>query len=149
MVIDATGEVKLGLAGLPSVGQEWATHQIAHHKEAITFAADPGAVSANRDVGEIIVGGVGDEGSVFGVGAGEGDGGGGVFEDAVVGDVAGEEGRVVGDFDLLVQGVGDIAVDGGEAAGEGDGAVVGKACAAGAKGSEAGDLAGIVKREIV
>src|SRR5437867_786429 len=75
--------------------------------------------------------------------------GGGVFGDAFVGYVAGEESRVVGDFDLLVQGVGDIAVDGGEAAGEGDGAVVGKACAAGAKGSEAGDLAGIVKREIV
>jgi len=93
--------------------------------------------------GERRVAGLGVIAHRYGVGAGEGDGGGGVFEDAEVGDVAGEEGGVVGDFYLVRCGVGDVAVDGGEAAGEGDGAVIGEA--AGAKGSEAGDLAGVVE----
>src|SRR5947209_6215736 len=81
------------------------------------------AYSAAR--GEAVDGGVAGVEAVVEERGGEGDGGGGDLEGAVVGDGVSEERGVVTDADGAAGGVGDGAVDGGEAAGEGDGGVGG------------------------
>src|SRR6185295_412990 len=100
-MIDAGGEVELCRAGLPGGFVGGGVEEVAAEDEAIAVAADPCAFFADGYIGKEVVGGVGDVGSIFGVGAGEGDGGGCVFEDSVVGHVASEERGVVGDADLF------------------------------------------------
>jgi len=90
-MLRAAGEAEFGVGSLPGVGQECPTDQVAGDEESIADSADPRAGGADFDVVEEVVGGIGDEGAVFGVGAGEGDGRRGGFENAVVGDVAGED----------------------------------------------------------
>src|SRR5258706_198077 len=146
ITISAGKQMQLGVVGFP-LGGSALIEEIAAYEESIAQAADPCAAWGDVDVVEKIVGGIGDECSMYGVGAGEGDGGARGFENAVVGDVAGEDGGAVGDADLFSCGVGDIAVDGGSAAAEGHGAVVGELRRA--ESSVAGNLAGATEREIV
>src|SRR5205823_3443702 len=75
------------------------------------------------------------------------DGGAGVFEGAIVGDVTGEDGGIEGDADLVATLIGHVSVDGAGAAAEGHRAVVDEA--AGAEDAVAGNLAGVVERRKV
>src|SRR6185436_10376230 len=83
MLYSAT-EAKLGIGRLPIHFRRAAALEIPQNDKAVTHAADPSATSADVHVAEKVVGGIGDESSVFGVGAGEGHCRGSVFEDAVV-----------------------------------------------------------------
>jgi len=76
-VICAAGEMEFGVVGLPAVFVVGGVKEVDGEDEAIAAAADPCAGGTDVDVAEEIVGGVGDEGAVFDVGAGEGGGGAG------------------------------------------------------------------------